>query len=265
MLGVCPAAAQHLVSGTITEAATGETLIGAAVRERGTDNGAVTDVEGRYTITVRSGEAVLEVSYVGEETQAVPVAGRTTVDIVMKATPSQLSQAIVTGYRGVQERRDLVGSYNTVSEEELAADRPVESVDQLLEGRVAGVQVQVVTGEPGLPIRVQIRGQSAVNANTSGLLLNASTQPLYILDGVPLFDVLETNSRDSQFGAFNNQPLNPLSLINPDDVASIVVLKDASATALYGADAANGVVLITTKQGRSGEDEGLGVGQLRHG
>ncbi len=252
LAGASPAVAQHLVSGTVTEAATGEALIGAAVRERGTDNGAVTDLDGRYSLLVASPQATLEVSYVGEETQVEPVAGRAEVNVVMVASSAQLSQAIVTGYRGVQERRDLVGSYNTVSEEELAADRPVESVDQLLEGRVAGVQVQVVSGEPGLPIRVQIRGQSAVNANTSGLLLNASTQPLYILDGVPLFDVLETNSRASEFGAFNNQPLNPLSLINPDDIASIVVLKDASATALYGADAANGVVLITTKQGRSG-------------
>ncbi len=195
--------------------------------------------------------STLEISYVGEETQVVPVAGRAIVDVVMKASSAQLSQAIVTGYRGVQERRDLVGSYNTVSEEELAADRPVESVDQLLEGRVAGVQVQVVTGEPGLPIRVNIRGQSSVSAAVNGI--TASSQPLYVLDGVPLFDVFETNTQNSVFGGFNNTPLNPLSLINPDDIASIVVLKDASATALYGADAANGVVLITTKQGQVGK------------
>jgi TonB-linked SusC/RagA family outer membrane protein len=243
--------AQQLVGGTVTDANDGMPLIGVTVREKGTVNGTVTDLDGRYTIEVAGTKAILSFTYVGKAIREVPVNNQSIIDVALSDDEQLLQQVVVTGYRGAQDVKDLVGSYNEVGTEELQADRPVASIDQLLEGRVAGVQVENVTGEPGLPIRVQIRGQSSLPA--LGDRLTASTQPLYILDGVPLYDVLETNTRNTVFGSFNNQPLNPLSLLNPDDIASITVLKDASATALYGADAANGVVLITTKKGSSGD------------
>jgi TonB-linked SusC/RagA family outer membrane protein len=249
----CPLSllAQLAVSGTVTDADDGMPLIGVSVREVGTPNGTVTDLEGSYRLTVAEENAILSFSYVGKASREVPVNARSLIDVALSDDGQLLQQVVVTGYRGAQDVKDLVGSYNEIGTEELQADRPVASIDQLLEGRVAGVQVENVTGEPGLPIRVQIRGQSSLP--TLGSEIAASTQPLYILDGVPLYDVLETNTRNSVFNTFNNQPLNPLSLLNPDDIASITVLKDASATALYGADAANGVVLITTKQGSTGD------------
>ncbi|MEL7160989.1 MAG: TonB-dependent receptor plug domain-containing protein, partial [Bacteroidota bacterium] len=241
--------AQTVITGTVTDGT--ETLIGVAVREKGRDGGTLTDLDGRYDLSVSGPEAILVFTYVGKESQEITVGKRTEIDVVLRGTTA-LEQVVVTGYRGAQEVKDLVGSYAEVTETDLVADRPVESLDQLLEGRIAGVRVETVTGEPGLPIRVQIRGQGSlpdVNGN-----ITASTQPLFVLDGVPLFDVSETtNNQASLFSSFNNQPLNPLALINADDIASITVLKDASATALYGADAANGVVLITTKTGAAGD------------
>lgn len=244
-MGPIVARAQHAVSGTVTEAGTGVSLLGATIREANAEGGTVTDLDGAFSLTLSGPDAVLEVGYVGMATARVEVAGRAVVDIALAESTARLRQAVVTGYTGATEQRDLVGSYAEVGEEELLADRPLESVDQLLEGRVAGVQVETVTGEPGLPIRVNIRGQTSAATGA----LSASTQPLYLLDGVRLFDALETNGRSSVFSEVNSTALNPLSLINPDDIASVTVLKDASATALYGADAANGVVLITTKQG----------------
>lgn len=236
--------------GQVTDEAEGYPLIGVAVQESGTGNGVITDFDGNYELEVAGPDAVLIFSYVGKASQEVRV-GRQAVISIRLVGDLQLAEVVVTGYRGAQEVKDLVGSYVEIGEEELAADRPIESLDQLIEGRVAGVRVETLTGEPGLPIRVQIRGQSSLPNTGTGI--SASTQPLYILDGVPLFDVLETNTTGTVFSDGNNQRLNPLALINPDDIASVTVLKDASATALYGADAANGVILITTKQGQSGQ------------
>ncbi|MEM9528624.1 MAG: TonB-dependent receptor plug domain-containing protein, partial [Bacteroidota bacterium] len=242
--------AQSTVKGTVTDQTDGFTLVGVGVREKGTNNGTLTDLDGNYEIQVSSPTSILLFSYVGKQDREEIVGERSRIDVVLGGA-SELEAVVVTGYRGGVEVKDLVGSYAAVQEEELVADRPVESLDQLLEGRVAGVQVQTVTGEPGLPIRVQIRGQGSLPSAGSGI--SASTQPLFVLDGVPLFDVLETNNTGTFFSDFNNQPLNPLALINADDIASITILKDASATALYGADAANGVVLITTKKGQEGK------------
>lgn len=242
------------VTGTVTGAASGDPLIGVTVKLKRVAGGTLTDLDGTYAIEVADPtDAILVFSYTGKRAVQVPVNGRTRIDVEMADDRQLLDQVVVTAYQGSQDVKDLVGSYEEVGTEELATDRPIESVDLLLEGRVAGVQVQTVTGEPGLPVRVNIRGQSSLPR--IGGLISASTQPLYVLDGVPLFDVLETNNTASVFGSFNNQPTNPLALLNPDDIESITVLKDASATALYGADAANGVVLITTKSGRAGQTD----------
>lgn len=235
------------VSGMVLDDETGDGLLGATVQVLNGTSGTITDVDGRYELTAPPG-ATLVFSYLGYATKREKIGTRTTVNVRLRPAENQLASVVVTGYGGAQETKDLVGSYSEVGTEQLAAERPVESIDQLLEGRIAGLQIETVTGEPGLPIRVNLRGSSALPGN----LLNASTQPLYILDGVPLYDVLETNNRNTFFSDANNQLLNPLAFINPDDVASVTVLKDASAAAIYGADAANGVILITTKSGRAG-------------
>lgn len=252
LFGSADVLAQVKVSGKVTDAADGTPLIGVTVRSVGTKEGTLTDLDGNYTINVPSLEGRLSFSYVGMVPREVAIAGRALVDVKLEPAATDLSAVVVTGYRGVQDAKDLVGSYSEVGVEELVADRPVESIDQLLDGRVAGVQVQTVTGEPGLPIRVNIRGQGSLP--NAGGNISPSTQPLYILDGVPLFDVLETNTTNTVFSNLNNQVLNPLAFINPDDVLSMTVLKDAAATALYGADASNGVVLITTKSGQVGSN-----------
>ncbi|WP_197494007.1 SusC/RagA family TonB-linked outer membrane protein [Lewinella sp. 4G2] len=241
---------QSTISGSVVDASDATPLIGVTVRQVGSPGGTLTDLNGNFTLSLDTLTGQLSFSYVGMITQAVDINGRNRIDVRMRAASTELDGVVVTGYRGALATRDLVGSYVEVGTEELAADRPIESIDQLLEGRVAGVRVQTVTGEPGLPIKVEIRGQSSLAAAGNGI--SASTQPLYVLDGVPLYDVLETND-GSFFSALNSELLNPLSFINPDDVASITVLKDASATALYGADASNGVILITTKSGQTGQ------------
>ena len=235
----------------MTDATDATPLIGVTIRAVGTTTGTVTDVDGKYRIELTDTVTNLAFSYLGMAPRVLALNGRRLINVSLQPVGMELDGVVVTGYRGAQTRRDLVGSYAEVSTEELAADRPVESIDALLEGRVAGVRVQTVTGEPGLPIRIDIRGQSSLPV--TGGNITASTQPLYVLDGVPLYDVLETNTTGTIFSDLNNQLLNPLAFINPDDVESIVVLKDASATALYGADASNGVVLITTKSGAAGK------------
>jgi TonB-linked SusC/RagA family outer membrane protein len=241
--------AQVTVRGTVADAADATPLIGVTVLVVGGTGGTVTDVDGRYEIVVGDAKDKLRFTYIGMTPRTLSLNGRTVVDLTLEEAANDLSQVVVTGYRGAQEVKDLVGSVAEINAEELVADRPVESFEQLLEGRIAGVRVETVTGEPGLPVKVEIRGQSSLP--TAGQGVSASTQPLYILDGVPLYDALETNDQ-GEVGGGNNTTLNPLSFINPDDIASITVLKDASATALYGADASNGVILITTKSGQQG-------------
>ncbi len=246
-----PLSAQMDISGRVTDG-TGETLIGVSVLENGTGNGTVTDTDGRFNLRVSGSKSVLTVSYVGMEKREVAVSNRTDLKITLQESAALLDQVMVTAYRGAQDVKDLVGSYASIDETELLADRPVESVDKLLEGRIAGVQVQITTGEPGLPVKVQVRGQGSLPS--TGSQITASTQPLFVLDGVPLYDITESNTNQGIFSDALSQRLNPLAFLNPDDIESITVLKDASATALYGADAANGVVLITTKKGNASSE-----------
>lgn len=238
--------AQQTITGRVTDPA-GEPLVGVNIYVPSTESGTVTDFEGNYEVTVPSPTARLVVSYTGMQTREIIVGNRNRINIILREEASMLDEVVVTAYRGEQKAKDLVGSYDQVTTEALETDRPIESFDKLLEGRIAGVQVQTVTGEPGLPVQVQIRGQGSLPRVTGNI--SASTQPLFVLDGVPLFDVTETNTNNSLFSDVNSQRLNPLTFVNPDDIESITVLKDASATALYGADAANGVILITTKSG----------------
>ncbi len=204
------------VSGNVTDAETGEALIGATVVVKGTTNGTVTDLDGNYRLTVEDPETTLEFSYIGYETVAIPLNGRTSVDVALNLDVSQLEEVVVVGY-GTQKEKDLTSSITTVRSDEIIKT-PTSQPMQALQGRVPGVQI-VSNGAPGGAPTVRVRGIGS---------LQGQTAPLYVVDGM-FFDNID--------------------FLNTADIESISVLKDASAAAIYGVRAANGVVLIETKSG----------------
>ena len=220
--------AELTVRGTVADDANAKPLAGASIAEKGTNNVVLTDANGRFSINVRDGNAVLVVSYVGYSTLEVPVANSETVTISLKATASDLGEVVVVGY-GTQSRKDVTGSVKTLKSEAFNKGI-INSPQQLLQGKVAGVNVTSATGEPGGALGITIRGPGGVRSGST---------PLFVVDGLPL-DNSSTGGGD------------PLNFINPDDIESFDVLKDASATAIYGARGANGVIIITTKKGKAG-------------
>lgn len=217
------------VKGTVKDN-TGEPVIGASVVQKGTSNGIVTDIDGNFTLDVPSNSTIV-VSFIGYKTQEIPVAGKKLIDVIMKEDTEMLDEVVVVGY-GQMKRSDLTGSVVSVSDAAIKKSVPT-SIDQVLQGRAAGVQIQANTGMPGGSSSIRIRG---VNS------LNATNQPIFVIDGV----IVDSSSSD-------NGTSNPLSSINPSDIVSMDILKDASATAIYGARASNGVIMITTKRGKAGE------------
>ena len=210
------------VSGTITDADTGEPLIGVSILENGSiSNGAITDLDGKYAITVDE-NAVLDISYIGYETVNENVAGRSLINVGLHVQAEYMEEVVVVGY-ATMKKRDVTGAISKVSNKDLNA-LPVATGEQALQGRVAGMQVSSATGAPGSDVSVRIRGVGSIYSDNS---------PLYIIDGIPSSD------------GMNN--------ISPNDIESISVLKDASSAAIYGSRATNGVILITTKQGKSGD------------
>lgn len=213
------AAAQTRVTGRITDPADGSALIGATVKEKGTTNGTATDVEGNFTLNVGDPNATLVVAYTGYATQEIPLAGRSRLDVSLQVDDGLLNEVVVVGY-GTQRKSDLTGAVGTVKAKDIERI-PTSSVGQALQGKIAGVYVSPASGEPGVGAIIRIRG--------TGTLNNAN--PLFVVDGMLLDDI---------------------SFLNPQDVESIEVLKDASATAIYGNRGANGVIIITTKRGTAG-------------
>ncbi|MEC3881648.1 TonB-dependent receptor [Parapedobacter sp. 10938] len=213
---------QNTVVGRVTDEE-GKPLAGVTVRVKGTSTATTTDTDGQYTLTVPSGGTTLSFSIVGFESGEQTIGSRTSVNVTLKATMSDLSEVVVIGY-GTMKRSDLTGSVTDISAEELG-DQPVTSIDQQLVGRIAGVQIQQGSGAPGVGTSIRIRGAGS---------LGAGNEPLYVIDGMP-------------YSSSSNLILNPLSFINPADIENISVLKDASSTAIYGSRGANGVILITTK------------------
>lgn len=211
----------------------GDGLIGVNILEKGTTNGTVTDLDGRYTLKVAN-DAILVFSYTGYTPQEVAVDGRSTVDIIMQEG-LELEEVVVVGF-GTQRKVDLTGAVGSISAEEISAT-PVLTADQALRGRLSGVQLSNRSGAPGSPINVRIRGVGTTGNN----------QPLWVVDGVP---IVQTTNITVNTAA--NTESNPLVGINPSDIESIDVLKDASAAAIYGARAANGVIIVTTKRGKEG-------------
>ena len=218
------------VTGTVTEE-NGQPLPGATVVEKGTTNGSVTDASGKYTLQVTDENAVLMFSFVGYLPEEIPVNGRSLIDLTLFPDITSLQEIVVVGY-GTQNKKDVSGAISSVRTDELG-EMPLIGVDQLLTGQAAGVQISQSNAAPGGALRVNIRGSVSV---TSG------QQPLYVLDGYPI-------------SVGNNQMSNPLNNINPNDIESIEILKDASASAIYGSRASNGVVIITTKKGKAGKTQ----------
>lgn len=243
LLALSPAWAQTVLTGTVTDATSGETLAGASVQFKGTNAGTSTDASGQFRITVPANQTspMLVFSFIGYQPLEQVVGNRTVINVKLTGSDNALSEIVVVGY-GVQNRRDITTAIGSVRARDLA-NQPVVSFDNALAAKIAGVQVTQTSGAPGAALQVRVRGTGSISAGLD---------PLYVIDGVPL-------SRDTKFatGSTNTQfpdnPINVLSTINTDDIESIEVLKDASAAAIYGSRGSNGVVLLTTKRGKEGK------------
>jgi TonB-linked SusC/RagA family outer membrane protein len=234
------ALAQRTVTGKVTDAENGEPLIGATVSVVGTTRGAVTDIDGNYSVIVPEGSTQLRFAYTGYKEEVIELTTSGAVDLAMKPG-TVLDEIVVIGYGSIK-KDDATGAVSTITSKDFNKGIII-APEQLMQGRVAGVQVTTASGEPGAGINVRIRGTTSVRSGNN---------PLFVLDGIPL------SGGDTQSGGFDagfgtSSPRNPLNFINPDDIASIDILKDASATAIYGARGANGVVIITTKKGAHGK------------
>ncbi|GAB4054353.1 TonB-dependent receptor [Spirosoma litoris] len=238
------------ITGKVTSDA-GEALPGVSVVIKGTSSGTVTDVNGNYSLNVTAANATLVFSYIGFISQEIPLNNRTTLNVTLGTDVHALNEVVVVGY-GTQRRQELTTAVTSVSSRALER-QPVAGFDQALQGQAPGIQVTAPTGQPGAGINVRIRGNNSISLTNS---------PLYVIDGVQILPTY-----DQELGIGNQRP-NPLNSINPNDIESIDVLKDGAASAIYGLRASNGVVVITTKRGKSGKAQvGLsvyyGVQQLR--
>lgn len=223
--GIAAAQSSVTVAGTVIDAEDNAALPGVNIQVRGTNTGTVSDFNGTYSISVNPG-SVLIFSFVGYQTQEIAVGNRTTIDVVLVLDVTQLSEIVVVGY-GEQEKGDVTGVVAEITSEQFNQGAIV-SPDNLITGKIAGVNVAPVSGEPGAAPDIRIRGTSSIQASNS---------PLYVIDGVPVDNV--------GFGGGRN----PLNFLNPSDIESFTVLKDASAAAIYGSRGTNGVIIITTKGG----------------
>ncbi len=218
-----PAQTPFTISGKVVSD-NGGALDGVSIAAKGTKEATTTHSNGTYSINVSNSQGVLVFSFVGYQPKEVPIEGRSSIDVSLSLENKSLEQVVVVGY-GTQRKRDVTGAVASISEAQIK-QVPIVSADQALQGRTSGVQVTQTSGEPGAPISIRVRGGNSINAGN---------EPLFVLDGYPL------------------SPGSSLSSINPSDIASMEILKDASATAIYGSRGANGVVLITTKRGKLGK------------
>lgn len=230
-------AQDKIITGTVVDKS-GAPLFGATVLSQGTTNGVVTDFDGNFTINVSSNAVALEISYVGYESKTITIGNKTIINATLEENLENLDEVIVVGYGSVK-KSDLTGSVSSVKAEEVTKAGFI-AIDQALAGRAAGVVVTQNSGQPGSGASITIRGISSLSGS----------QPLYVIDGIPIDNSTEAGLNNEGLGSGD---LSPLSLINPADISSIEILKDASATAIYGSRGANGVVLVTTKSGKEGK------------
>src|SRR5882762_3689970 len=244
-------AQEKTIKGKVTDGDTKESLPGVSILVKGTNRGTTTDNNGDFQLAITSNDDILVCSFIGFQTVEVPVGNQTTFNIALKLDVRSLDEVVVVGY-GTQRKADLTGAVGSLRASDVdIASKPITSPDQLLAGRVAGIQIANRSGDPGAPIDVRIRGVGTAGVNS----------PLWVIDGVP---IVQTSNITVNTGSATET--NPLAGINPSDIESIDVLKDASAAAIYGARAANGVIIVTTKRGKEGKaavtyDAYVGTGQ----
>jgi TonB-linked SusC/RagA family outer membrane protein len=240
----CAVMAQKKVSGKVTEKRSNTPMAGVSVMEKGTTNGTRTAEDGTFSLTTKSARPVLVISFVGYQQQELALGARATLDVVLEENASGLNDMVVIGYQNVT-RRKTSAAISSVKGKDIE-NTPYPTFDAMLQGRVAGLNVLSVSGEPGAAGIVNIRGNTSVaNSGGTGTATGISA-PLYVIDGV-VFDVNDLRT------AYGNS--NPLAAINPNDIESIDVLKDASAAAIYGARAANGVIIVNTKRPKGGKPQ----------
>lgn len=243
--------AQQTVSGTVKDES--GPLPGATVAIKGTSTGTTTDFDGNYTLNNVPADGILVFSFIGYEIQEIGVNGRSTIDVNLAADASELEEVVLIGY-GTTTIKDATGSVSSVNSEEFNKG-VIATPEQLIQGKTAGVQISETSGAPGAGINVRIRGSNSIRSGNN---------PLFVVDGVPLASGSPPTSSVGGIGTAGGQ--NPLSFINPNDIESISILKDASATAIYGSRGANGVIIIQTKGGRGASDgrfefnSSLGIG-----
>lgn len=227
----------RVVRGKITEANKSEGLPGVTIAVKGTNTGTATNADGTFSLSVPSNNARLVISFVGYKSQEIAVGNQTTFNVGLQPDTKTLEEVVVVGF-GTQKKADVTGAVSGIRGEDISiTTKAITSPDQILAGRVTGVNISNRSGDPGAPINVRIRGVGTPGVN----------QPLWVIDGVP---IVQTENMTVNTGSSTES--NPLAGINPSDIESIDVLKDASAAAIYGARAANGVIIVTTKRGKDG-------------
>ena len=240
------------ITGKITDSKDGSPVVGATVQPKGTKNGTSTGADGSFSLTVGANVTTLVVTSVGFDRQEISIAGSTTANVSLVASNANLNEVVVIGY-GTARKKDLTGAVSSIQAKSFNKGT-ISTPDQLLQNKVAGVLVTVNSGEPGAGSTVQVRGNSSLRANNN---------PLYVIDGVPLDGRNAEPGNSSGDGA--TPASNALLFINPNDIQSIDILKDASSAAIYGSRGANGVIAITTKKGASGPtkiDLGVSYGRF---
>jgi TonB-dependent starch-binding outer membrane protein SusC len=228
-----------VVTGTISDAMTGELLVGVNIVIKGTTTGAVSDINGNFSLEIPDQETILRITYIGYLTEEITVRQGSNITVRLVPSIEMLESVVVMGY-GTQKERNVTGSVSHMRSDDIR-EMAVTSLDQTMQGRMAGVVITQNSSAPGGSVTVRVRGA------TSG----TSNEPLYVIDGVPIYNDNSLSAALSPSGG--GQPQNVLASLNPSDIESITVLKDASATSIYGSRGANGVVLIQTRRGKAGE------------
>ena len=228
-------AQQRTLSGLVISAEDHEPLIGATISVQGNEaHGVVTDIDGKYTLEVGPDDKILVVAYLGMKTQLIKVPKKEHLNVVLQPETMNLEEVVVTGY-GNFTKSSFTGSANTLKGD-MMKDIPVMSVEQKLQGMTTGVSITSSSGQPGANQSIRIRGMGS---------FNASQEPLFVIDGVPVTSgSLSAGGADAAY--MNNSKTNIMSTLNPADIENITIIKDAAAASLYGSRAANGVILITT-------------------
>lgn len=240
------------VTGVVTDASTNEAMIGATVTVKGTTQGTISDIEGKYSLTTEKG-ATLVFSSVGYETTEIMVGDETTIDLILNTSFEELEEIVVIGYGSVR-KKDVTGAVTSVKSDDFNVGTTT-SPQGLLQGKAAGVLITASSGDPGAGSNIRIRGNSSVRAGND---------PLIVVDGIPLAGG-NTQASGELETLGKSSARNPLNFINPNDIASMDILKDASATAIYGSRGANGVIIITTKSGTAGANQVEYNGSLSFG